>query len=379
MQSAELEALFSRRVLVCAGSGGVGKTTVSAALSVAAARSGRRVLTLTIDPSKRLADSLGVEASSAERQFLTPETLRALGIESGEISVMVLDARRTLRELVDQLAPTPAAAQRIHSHPLFVFLSEYLAGTNEYMAMEKLLNVLVTEDFDLLVLDTPPSRHALDFLRAPERLVDAIEGPIMRGMGRAVDEARRFSFDWVTKSAELMVRGLGKLTGTGLLEQVATLISDLNVIFGGFQARAKRVSAAFRDPSFAYLLVTRPSAPAIADTCHFAAALADSGMRADAVIVNGVHPVLDTSTITQGLLELAPRLGGPLVQRVRQAAEARRVEVEHEARHMRGLDSVLLDSRVLYLALPVVIGGVPDLPALGELATRLSAGSAHSG
>jgi anion-transporting ArsA/GET3 family ATPase len=372
MERPELEALFGRRVLVCAGSGGVGKTTLAAALSVVAARTGRRVLTLTIDPAKRLADSLGVRADSSERQYLTRDRLQILGVESGELSVMMLDPSRTLQELVRQLAPTPAAAERILSHPLFVYLSDYLAGTNEYMAMEKLLAVLQAGNFDLLVLDTPPTRHALDFLRAPERLVDAIEGPVMRAMGRAVDDARRFSLDWVAKGAEVMVRGLGKLTGAGLLEQVATLIADLNSIFGGFQERAKRVSLAFRDPSFAYLLITRPSELAVADTRYFAQALRDTGMRVDAVIVNGVHASVDESTLAAATLELTPTLGKELSERVRAAAEARIAQVAEERSHLRQLEELEASPDLVFLTLPVIAGGVPDLPALASLCDSLS-------
>src|SRR5690606_34810405 len=188
---AGLQHLFARRVLVCAGPGGVGKTSVAAALSVAAARAGKQVIVLTIDPARRLADSMGVDREQVSRQHVDRGRPVELGITQGSLSVMMLDAGSTLREMIAKLAPDSQSAERITQHPLFNYLADYLAGANEYMAMEKLLSVLQEEQFDLLVLDTPPSRHALDFLDAPTRLTDAIDGPITKAFAKAVSRGGR--------------------------------------------------------------------------------------------------------------------------------------------------------------------------------------------
>src|SRR5690606_3988947 len=201
-----------------------------------------------IDPAKRLADSMGVSRAVSTRQFVELPKQRALGIQSGSLSVMMLDAGQTLRDMVAKLAPNPASADRIVAHPLFRYLADYLAGANEYMAMEKLLSVLQEEDFDLLVLDTPPSRHALDFLDAPGRLTDAIDGPITKAFAKAVRQGSRLSLDWVAKGAALVLKSIGKLTGAEFLQQLATLIAELNSVFGGFTERARTVAKAFRDP-----------------------------------------------------------------------------------------------------------------------------------
>ena len=365
-----VEQLFEQRVIVCAGCGGVGKTSVAAALSVAAARAGRKVLTLTIDPAKRLADSLGVDRHSAERQYLPPERLAQLGIPARQLSVMMLDPGRTFVDLIDRLAPTREAAEAIERHPLFRFLVDYLAGTNEYMAMEKVLSVLEGGDFDLLVLDTPPTRHALDFLNAPERLTGAIDNPVMRAVARAMDETRRFGLDWIAKSASVVIRGLGRLTGAGMLEQVAGLIAELNSVFGGFRQRAEAVSAAFRNPDFGYLLVTRPYAPAIEDTVYFAHALRERGMRPDWVVVNRVHAELAQEAVLP-CLERVELSNATLAQRLWAVVREQQVQREYEQSQLTRLHEDPDLSAVPMLELPVIRAGISDLAALDEFAVAL--------
>jgi anion-transporting ArsA/GET3 family ATPase len=371
-----LRHLFNRRVIVCAGSGGVGKTSVAAAMGVAAAQSGKRVIVLTIDPARRLADSLGVQRDSSERQFLEQSTQRALGIETGSLSVMMLDAGRTLREMIGKLAPDDASAKRILEHPLFQYLADYLAGANEYMAMEKLLTVLQDEVFDILILDTPPSRHALDFLDAPMRLTNAIDGPVTRAFTQAVHRGSRFGLDLVARGASLVLKSLGRLTGAGLLEQLATLIGELNSIFGGFAQRARVVNEAFRDPSFAFVLVTRPARAAIDDTRAFGEALESRGLRVDAVVINKVHS-LAVSAEDQPTSETLDALLGPgLRKRVERAVSARGQQVASERRFTTALQASRPLSSATHLMLPAVAGGVSNVDQLTTLAQALSPSSA---
>ncbi len=364
--------LFERRVIVCAGSGGVGKTSVAAALSVAGARAGKRVLTLTIDPAKRLADSMGVSRDRTDRQFVDAEKQRALGIRSGSLSVMMLDAGQTLRDMVAKLAPNEESAERIIAHPLFRYLADYLAGANEYMAMEKLLSVLEGEEFDVLVLDTPPSRHALDFLDAPVRLTDAIDGPVTRAFTQAVGQGGRWGLGLVARGASVILKSIGKLTGAGLLEQVATLIVELNAIFGGFGARARTVAEAFRDPDFAYVLVTRPVFGAVADTCYFGEALVERGLKADLIVVNKVHSQLPRVSVTDLDMELTPWLGADLTARVAQAVDIGRMRGAREVNTVASLAHTVALSDVPQVHLPAVAGGVSNLDHLAELAAILA-------
>jgi anion-transporting ArsA/GET3 family ATPase len=284
------ELIDSRRVILCVGCGGVGKTTVAAALGLAAARRGKRVLTLTIDPAKRLANSLGFERMTTDEQDVERELLAAVGVPaSGSLTVMMLDTKRTFDELVSKFASSPEVRDRILGNRLYKYVSTNLAGTQDYMAMEKLLAMKDDPRFDLVVLDTPPTRNALDFLEAPERLIEALDGPAIRWFIQAFDKSRKLSLNLVAQSVAVVLRGVGKLTGGGFLEQMAELIADLNDLFGGFRDRAARVAAAFRAPDFAYVMVTSPAPLAIQEIAYFAERLDERGMRSEAFVANRVH------------------------------------------------------------------------------------------
>jgi anion-transporting ArsA/GET3 family ATPase len=369
--------LFNRRVIVCAGSGGVGKTSVAAATGVAAAQKGKQVIVLTIDPARRLADSLGVHRDSSERQYLDIAKQQALGITTGSLSVMMLDAGRTLREMITKLAPDVASADRILQHPLFKYLADYLAGANEYMAMEKLLTVLQEETFDLLILDTPPSRHALDFLDAPNRLTDAIDGPVTRAFTQALNQGSRWGLDLVARGASLVLKSLGRLTGAGLLEQLATLIGELNAIFGGFGQRARIVADAFRDPSFAFVLITRPARAAVEDTLMFGEALRSRGLRVDAVVMNKVHALDAPVSDVQATEAVDAVLGSGLRERVSRAVQARAQQVAEERRFTTALQGGTALRSATHLSLPAVAGGVSNVDQLTTLAATLGSGASN--
>ncbi|HVU01716.1 MAG TPA: ArsA-related P-loop ATPase [Polyangiaceae bacterium] len=282
--------LESRRVVLCVGCGGVGKTTVAAALGLAAARRGKRVLTLTIDPAKRLANSLGLEEMTTEARAVDRAVLAGAGVPAeGNLTVMMLDTKRTFDDLVERFASSPEARDRILRNKLYQYISTHLAGTQDYMAMEKLLAVKDDPAYDLVILDTPPTRNALDFLEAPERLVEALDGPAIRWFLQAFDQSRKFNLNILAQGAAAILRGVSKLTGGGFLEQIAEVIADLNDLFGGFRERAARVSAAFRDRTVAYVLVTSAAPLAIAEIAYFAERLAEHGMRGDGFVVNRLH------------------------------------------------------------------------------------------
>lgn len=364
------DRLDNHSVVICAGPGGVGKTSVTAALSVAAARRGRRVLALTVDPSLRLAESLGVATDTDERQPIDERRSRELGIPDGALSVMMLDPARTWNELVKRTAPDREAERRILEHPLYRVLVEYLAGAHEYMAMEKLLSVMDAGGQDLIILDTPPSRHALDFLQAPERLVDAVDGPVMKGLAHAVEGGGRFSLRLVSRSILLVVRSLGRLMGASMLEQLAELISELDRVFGGFRKRAQRIAAAFGEPHFGYVLVSRPSASAVAETLHFERALKERGLAGDAIVLNCVHPPLPEQA-DRALAALHTELDAGLLAHVERALSEHRLAVDAQRATLRPL---LAESRAAgrqLVALPAIPSGVLGTRELGIMAEHL--------
>jgi anion-transporting ArsA/GET3 family ATPase len=280
-----------RRVLVCAGAGGVGKTTVAAALALGAARRGRRVLCLTIDPARRLADSLGLSLAPGVEAEVAAERFAAGSAPSGRLSVAMLDPKSTFDDLVVRHASTPAVAERILHNQFYRHVSTSLAGTQSYMAMEKVLSVLKSGRYDLIVLDTPPTSEALDFLDAPERLVEALDSPAMRWLVQALEPSKGLSMRLLARGVAALLRTMGRLTGRGFLEDMAAFVGELNDLFGGFKERASEVSRAFRAPDFGYLLVAAPSGPALEEARFFAERLRRLGMRADALVLNRVHPL----------------------------------------------------------------------------------------
>ncbi|MDH5492293.1 MAG: AAA family ATPase, partial [Myxococcales bacterium] len=209
------DVLCGHRVVVCVGSGGVGKTTTAAALATWAAMQGRRVLCLTIDPAHRLANSLGLDEMKAEEQEVPAALFEAYGLQlRGRLSAMMLDPKRTFDELVTRNASSPEVRDAILENRIYQYVSSSLAGTQEYMAMEKLHSVRDDERFDLVVLDTPPTSNALDFLDAPERLVEMIDSPAMRWFLQASETSTgKFSFSALGKGAALLLRALSRFTG----------------------------------------------------------------------------------------------------------------------------------------------------------------------
>jgi len=378
------EVLGSHRVVVTVGSGGVGKTTTAAAMAVHAAMEGRKVLCLTIDPARRLANSLGLDEMTTSEQDIPPSLFEHYGLECrGALSAMMLDTKRTFDALVEKYASDEAARDRILSNQIYQYVAGSLAGTQEYMAMEKLHEVRKEQDWDLIVLDTPPTAHAIDFLSAPERLIDAIDSPAMRWFLQVFEGAGKAGFGLVGRGATVLLKGIGKITGLGFLEQVAEFVSGINELFGGFKDRAEQVSSALRSPEVAFVLVTSPDPLAIGEARYFSDKLEDAGMKREAVVINQVHSMLEeprataerqVSTLREVLPDsldpehLLPRLVEALADE-RRRASADRAQVE------RLSQQIGTDTRIVQV--PAFDEDVHDIAALAEVASHLTTPSAH--
>ena len=281
------ELLEGKRVCVCAGSGGVGKTTTSAAIAAGMAARGKRVAVLTIDPAKRLADSLGLpELGNVERQ-VDPELFAACGVDpgEGELWAMMLDAKQTFDEVVREHAPDRETRDRILSNRIYQQLSSALAGSQEYMAMEKLYEIHAEGRFDLLVLDTPPSRNALDFLDAPKRLTQFIEGRALQVFMRPAGIGMRI----FGRGASMMFSVLRRITGVDLLEDLAEFFQAFSGMVDGFRERARRVNELLTDPHTEFLVVCGPQGEPISEAVYFHRKLLEAQMPFAGVIVNKVH------------------------------------------------------------------------------------------
>lgn len=372
--------LASRRVILTVGCGGVGKTTTAAALALAAAMQGKRVLCLTIDPAKRLANSLGLSAFTTEEQTIDPSLYVAAGLDvSGQVTVMMLDTKHTFDELVKRYASTPAARDRILDNRLYQYVSTSLAGTHEYMAMERLHAVKAEGKYDLIVLDTPPTANALDFLDAPERLVEALDSAAMKWFIDVFQDSGKMSFNLVAKTAEVVLKGIGKLTGGGFLEDMAKFITELNDLFGGFKERAQEVGLTLRGDDVAFVLVTSPAPMSIQEVLFFSDRLAEQGMPRDAFVVNRVHqrplaaPTVDETRAATAAGDVLLDDDGP--QRLLRALGDEERQAAVDAAHLTRLDGALSRGKIrpIRVDVPALPYDVHDLRTLAEVVRYLVA------
>jgi anion-transporting ArsA/GET3 family ATPase len=282
------KALAERSVLVTCGSGGVGKTTSSAALGLRAAALGRRVLVCTIDPSRRLATSLGLSELSHEPQRL--ELGRIPAPKRAELWAMTLDTRRTFDALVERHAPTPESRRRILENRYYREVSGALAGSHEYMAMERLLELSADERFDLVVLDTPPTRHALDFLEAPDRMLGFLDTEVLRWFLKPYFAAGRLTLKVASRTGAALLGLADRALGLQFLQDLSEFFLAFEDLYGGFKERAARVHELLRDGGSGFLLVAGPSPPALEEAVWFHRRLAEKGMPFVGFVVNRVHP-----------------------------------------------------------------------------------------
>ncbi|AXG78645.1 ArsA family ATPase [Streptomyces paludis] len=270
------------RIIVCCGSGGVGKTTTAAALGVRAAERGRKVVVLTIDPARRLAQSMGIDSLDN-----TPR--RVKGVEGpGELHAMMLDMKRTFDEIVEAHADEERA-RSILDNPFYQSLSAGFAGTQEYMAMEKLGQLRARDEWDLIIVDTPPSRSALDFLDAPKRLGSFLDGKFIRLLMTPAKMGGRAGMKFLNVGMSMMTGTLGKLLGGQFLRDVQTFVSAMDTMFGGFRTRADATYRLLQAPGTAFLVVAAPERDALREAAYFVQRLAEEEMPLAGLVLNRVH------------------------------------------------------------------------------------------
>jgi anion-transporting ArsA/GET3 family ATPase len=284
------EVLRDRRIIVCVGSGGVGKTTTAASLALAAARRGKRTLVLTIDPAKRLANSLGLAALGHDVQEVDRALVRRGAIsDRGELHAMMLDQKHAFDEVVARHAKDPAAVARILANPVYAQISGTLAGAQEYAAMAKLHDFDRTGAWDLIVVDTPPTAHALDFLDAPRKLSEAIDSPAIEWF-RKLRGGSRSGWSVVGKTGGYILKRLATFVGTRFIDDLALFFTEFNDILGGFRTRAEETFALLRQPEVGFVLVASPEPMAVREALYFHARLIEASMPFVGFVVNKVLP-----------------------------------------------------------------------------------------
>ncbi len=286
VESALSPLLDTQRLIVCVGSGGVGKTTTAAALGIASAKRGRETAVLTIDPARRLRDALGITTLDGEPHRVP---LGRRGVK-GSLDAMVLDTKRTFDELIQRYAPTSAAAERVLTNRIYASVSTVLAGSQEYMAMERLHALAGSGDYDLLVVDTPPTQHALDFLEAPERLMALLTSRAASILQNPSLILAREGSRLAQAALSAVLRGLERFTGFEMLRDVAEFVGGLEEFSAGFQERAAAVAQFLREPATSFLLVTTAAPARVAETLAFHRELVRAGLPFAGFVVNRVLP-----------------------------------------------------------------------------------------
>jgi anion-transporting ArsA/GET3 family ATPase len=347
--------LERKEVCICAGSGGVGKTTTSAAIALGMAARGKKVAVLTIDPAKRLANSLGLPELGNEERLVKADV-------DGELWAMMLDPKRTFDEIVDWHAPDERTRDAVLSNRIYQELSNAVAGSQEYMAMEKLHELHQEGRYDLLVLDTPPTRNALDFIDAPKKLAAFIDSRTLQaftgpgGLGLKV----------LGRGTGMVFSVLKRATGLDLLEDLSTFFSSFAGMTEGFRERAEHVNALLADSRSAFVLVTSPRADAVDEAGWFHHRLLDAGLPFAGVVANRVHPALPKGNPSRELQEL---LGDPLARKVMRTFEEERRLAEQDRRNLADLKKRL--GRKPMIEVPHLDDDVHDLDGLRRMDEHL--------
>jgi anion-transporting ArsA/GET3 family ATPase len=367
-------------IVVCCGSGGVGKTTTAAALGLRAAERGRKVVVLTIDPARRLAQSMGLTELDN-----TPRVVKGVG-GSGELQAMMLDMKRTFDEVVLAHAD-PERARQIMDNPFYQSLSSGFAGTQEYMAMEKLGQLQAEGSWDLIIVDTPPSRSALDFLDAPNRLGSFLDGRLIRILMAPAKVGGRSAMKFLNVGMTMFTGILGKVLGANVLQDVSTFVTAMDSMFGGFRERADRTYRLLQAPGTAFLVVAAPERDALREAAYFVDRLEKDQMPLAGLVLNRVHSTGAPQLTAERALAAAETLESPEQEDSTTSPEnsaetevlaagllrlhAERMQRITRERRMRDR-FVSIYPDVPVVEVPALAGDVHDLEGLREIGERLN-------
>ncbi|GAA0375153.1 hypothetical protein Acor_67490 [Acrocarpospora corrugata] len=367
----DLDAILddpNTRIVVCCGSGGVGKTTTAAALGLRAAERGRNVVVLTVDPARRLAQSMGLNSLDN-----TPRRITEVDGD-GQLHAMMLDMKRTFDEIIEAHAD-PERAQQILTNPFYQSLSSSFSGTQEYMAMEKLGQLRRSGDWDLIIVDTPPSRSALDFLDAPERLGRFLDGRLIRILMAPAKAGGRSAFKILNAGFGLIAGALTKVLGAQVLKDIQTFVGALDALFGGFRQRAEQTYRLLQQPGTAFVVVATPERDAMREASYFVERLAEERMPLAGLVVNRVHrspaPALSAARSTAAAEDLESRGEHELTAAVLRLHAGRMQLAAREHREQEHFTSA--HPTVPISQVPAMSEDVHDLAGLRQIGELLTA------
>ncbi len=373
------DALLKLKLIVTAGAGGVGKTTMAATIALRAALLGRRVVVLTIDPAQRLAQAMGLEGITGELAQIPIDQAAHPKANPGTLSAMMLDIKTTSDRMVQRFAPSKAASEEILNNHYYGYFSTVLAGTQEYMAVEQVRTLMDDDQFDLIVLDTPPATHALDFLDAPERLMDGLNSLPVKAL--SMDQGSGLTGRLAQHGKGLVLRGLKRFTGGPFLEDLSVFFSVFGQILGELEASSREVKRVLRSELTRFYLVTTPERSNLDEAIKFRGELRKRGFPLGGFLVNRVHPEFtpfeldepEFESMTKAVMAITT---SPMEHKDIKDGLCSLVNVHREMNAMAERDSAILArlemaGGIQPVAVPMLIDGLHDLEGLKRLGESL--------
>ena len=378
-------AIRQQRVIVAVGAGGVGKTSVAAAIALVAAQLGRRTLVLTIDPAKRLAASLGLHGGLDHTERPVPsEKLNGAGVTSGRLFAMMLDQKETFDAVIRRQAPDDASLKRIMANKLYRELSTRLAGGQEYAAMEKLDEIAESQRYDLVVLDTPPTANALDFLDAPQRMVDLLDSPTVDLFLQGYERGGRFSLRMLSAGARFVFRRLTRFVGGEMLNDIAAFFADLSVLLAGFRRRAERVHKLLHRTDTAFVAVTTADRRSVDEAIKLHDQLRKGSYNIAGCVINRVRR---TGTVELSKAQVVERLvrGAEMEPTAAEVLASRLLSAYGNVQSLSAADQYQIGrlikrggSDLDYVQIPLLPQDVYDVEGLLDICKRLRVPTAHA-
>lgn len=370
-----LEALIEKKkLIICCGSGGVGKTTTAAALALKACLMGKTVVVLTIDPARRLANSLGLKSlGNQEKEIPFEEFEKAKLNPKGKMFALMMDTKRTFDKIIEKYAPSEDSKQAIFNNTLYQHLSGMIAGSQEYMAMEKVYELYQKEKFDLLILDTPPTQHALDFLDAPQKMSQAVSDSILKWFLKPSLFVGRTSLKIIEKTTRTIFKTFDHVMGFEFMQDLSAMLISTAGLLEGFKERAQEVSNLLHSSETAFLLVTAPQGMVVPEALFFHEKIREYKLPFAGFIVNRVYPKLELKSDSQEIKKKLRKidLKNSQIDILSDILEKYQTLVDQDQEHLDLLEARLKKKESITL-IPHLDSDVHDLTGLAKIGEYLT-------
>lgn len=365
--------LKDKKVILVCGSGGVGKTTVAASLAIQASSLGKKVVVLTIDPAKRLATSLGLKKLTSEPKKIETTLLKkVMGSSDGELYAMMLDTKHTFDQLVIKYSPSKDVENKILENRIYKQLSNMIAGSQEYMAMEKLYEIVEKEAYDLVIIDTPPTTHALEFLEAPEKMVNAISHSMIHLLLKPASLVGKSTLKIFAKGSELVLKMFDRIIGFAFLQEISEMLVSFQKLLGGFESRAKEVKEILMDSKTTFVLVAACEEKSIKEVELFTRKLSGLNYALSGVILNRVYPFYSISTKRQGenLDQLKKDVGAIMADKMMKSYYSCQTLAKRDKKYLEQIEKGAKKDQFV-ASIPLFETDIHDIEGLAQLSIYL--------